>query len=502
MYPLNKLYDAVVEVDERVTIETFAEDPEPQPVDITQDPQLRMGLTGEPVRIIKSPDLDMVRRDLHEPWNQGYRGIAVAMLHSYTFPQHELEVAQEARKFGFRVAASFELQSMAKLVPCSQSAVADAYLTPVTDEYLTKFRKGLKGNLEDEQAQKLFLNQSDGGLTSFTKFGGLRGILSGPAGGVVGIAKTCYDPISATPLLGFDMGGTSTDVARYAGSLEHIFESTIAEVTIQTPHLDINTVAEGGGSILSWENSLFKVGPSNARADPGPACYGRGGPLTVTDASFLLGRIIPELDARPLNLDIVKFKFTELTDAINKDKDGDVPLSIEDVALGFLCIANASMARPIRMLSEGRGFETSAHDLACFGGAGGQHAVEVAQALGIHRVLIPRYSSILSAYGMALADVVVENQEPDSSTFDPLAIKHLEDRLNRLQNQGLEGLISQGFSPEQVEHEMFLNMRYQGSDTALMVESRVTYLGSARHLSTATNKSLASHNRETYWWMM
>lgn len=201
---LSKLYDAVVEVDERVTIETFAEDPEPKPVDISQDPQLKMGLTGEPVRIIRPPDLDMVRKDLHKLWDQGYRGVAVAMLHSYTFPQHELEVAQEARKLGFRVAASSELQSMAKLVPRSQSAVADAYLSPVTDDYLSRFRKGFKGNLEDEQAQKLFLNQSDGGLTSFTKFSGLRGILSGPAGGVVGLAKTCYDPVSATPLLGFD----------------------------------------------------------------------------------------------------------------------------------------------------------------------------------------------------------------------------------------------------------------------------------------------------------
>lgn len=267
------------------------------------------------------------------------------------------------------------------------------------------------------------------------------------------------------------MGGTSTDVARYAGSLDHVFESTIAEVTIQTPQLDINTVAAGGGSILSWENGLFKVGPGSAGANPGPACYGRGGPLTVTDANFLLGRIIPELFPRPLDLDIVKLKFAQLADVINADKDGDVLLSIEEVALGFLSIANASMTRPIRMLSEGRGFETSAHHLACFGGAGGQHAVEVARALGIHRVLIPRYSSILSAYGMALADVVVENQEPDSTTFGPLALKHLEDRLTRLQDKGLEGLLSQGFCPEQVRHELFLNMRYQGSDTALMVQS-------------------------------
>ncbi|TPX11311.1 uncharacterized protein E0L32_001129 [Thyridium curvatum] len=465
-----KLYKTVLEVDERVTIEGFAEDPEPQPIDVESDPQLTTGLAGEAVRIIKVPDYDQVRRDLSDLWSQGYRSVAVAMLHSYTYQDHELGVARVARELGFKVAVSSELNKMTKIVPRSQSAVADAYLSPITQTYLASFRKGFKGHLEDENANKLFLNQSDGGLTSYTNFTGLRGVLSGPAGGVVGLSKTCYDAKEGKPVLGFDMGGTSTDVARYAGSLEHIFESTIAEVTIQTPQLDINTVAAGGGSILTWESGLFKVGPGSAGANPGPACYGKGGPLTVTDANFFLGRIVPDLFPRPLDHAVVQQKFAELTRTINLDKQGSKEFSPEEVAMGFLMVANTTMTRPIRTLSEGRGFETAAHNLGCFGGAGGQHAVAVARDLGIRHVVIPRYSSILSAYGMALADVVVENQEPESQIFAEEAFSVLQSRFDRLCSRGREGLISQGFTDADIRHECFLNMRYQGSDTALMIQ--------------------------------
>lgn len=201
---MSKLYEAVVEVDERVTIESFAEDPEPKPVDLESDPDLRRGLSGEAVRIIRAPDYEQVRRDLSELWSSGYRSVAIATMHSYTFQDHELGVAKVAQELGFRVSASSELQKMSKIVPRSQSAVADAYLSPVTDAYLDSFRKGFKGQLEDENAGKLFLNQSDGGLTTYTNFTGLRGVLSGPAGGVIGLAKTCYDDNNATPVLGFD----------------------------------------------------------------------------------------------------------------------------------------------------------------------------------------------------------------------------------------------------------------------------------------------------------
>ena len=267
------------------------------------------------------------------------------------------------------------------------------------------------------------------------------------------------------------MGGTSTDVARYAGSLEHIFESTIAEVTIQTPQLDINTVAAGGGSILKWESGLFKVGPESAGANPGPACYGRGGPLTVTDANFFLGRIVPNLFPRPLDYNVVKDKFYALTESINLEKDSATKFTAEEVAMGFLLVANTTMTRPIRTLSEGRGFETGAHNLGCFGGAGGQHAVAIARELSIGRVIVPRYSSILSAYGMALADVVVENQEPETTVFSEEAFHRLQDRLDRLSAQGLKSLEAQGFASRDVRHECFLNMRYQGTDTSLMIPS-------------------------------
>lgn len=467
---MEKLYERVIEVDERITIEEFTEHPDPKPViDVGSDSALVKGLSGEIVRIIKAPDYDKIRKDLSLLWNQGYRSVAIAMMHSYTFQDHEQCVSAIARELGFRVSASSELQKMVKIVPRSQSAVADAYLSPVIDTYLTSFRKGFEGRLEDHNGRKLFLNQSDGGLTAYSNFTGLRGVLSGPAGGVIGLSKTCYDPTDGTPVLGFDMGGTSTDVARYAGSLEHIFESTIAEVTIQTPQLDINTVAAGGGSILRWENGLLKVGPGSAGANPGPACYGRGGPLTVTDANFFLGRIVPDLFPRALDKHVVEEAFHELTATINKDMASEIALTAEEVAVGFLNVANATMTRPIRTLSEGRGFEAGAHNLGCFGGAGGQHAVAIARDLGIRRVIIPRYSSILSAYGMALADVVVEHQEPETINFSNQTLDQLQGRFDRLRAQGVGALESQGFSVEQIRHEFFLNMRYQGTDTSLMI---------------------------------
>ncbi|KFA71071.1 hypothetical protein S40288_05544 [Stachybotrys chartarum IBT 40288] len=486
---LKQLYDTVVEIDERVTIEGFSEDPDPQPIDITSDPSLVMGQTGEVVRILKKPDMDAIRSDLRKLKAQGFENIAIGFLHSYTFPDHELQVKELAETMGFKVSASSVLQSMAKFVPRSQSAVADAYLTPMTFAYLESFRKGFIGHLEDESANKLLISQSDGGLTSWKKFTGLRGVLSGPAGGVVGLARTCYDPQDGTPVLGFDMGGTSTDVARYSGAFEHIFESTIAEVTIQTPQLDINTVAAGGGSILVWENGLLKVGPSSAGANPGPACYGNGGPLTVTDANFLLGRIIPDFFPRKLDLAVVKSKFDVLTATVNKEKEGGELFTPETLALGFLSIANATMTRPIRTLSEGRGYGAASHNLGCFGGAGGQHAVFIARDLGIRRAIIPRYSSILSAYGMALADVVVENQEPLALTFSSSALDEISNRLDSLATRGLAELKSQGFMSELVEHESYLNMRYQGSDTSLMIPK-------PRELSGFGNAFTARHAQE------
>jgi 5-oxoprolinase (ATP-hydrolysing) len=467
---LDRLYETVVELDERVTIEGFAEDPEPQEIDVDSDPQLRRGLTGEVLRVLKTPNLDQVRKDLQSLWDQGFRSVAVALMHAYNFPDHEQAVGRLAEKMGFRTSLSSGLQSMIKIVPRAQSAVADAYLSPITADYLEAFRKGFKGMLDDdESANKLLLSQSHGGLVKYTDFTGLRAILSGPAGGVIGYARTCYDASDGTPVLGFDMGGTSTDVSRYGGSLEHVFESTTAEVQIQSPQLDVNTVAAGGGSILFWTGGLFKVGPESAGAFPGPACYGNGGPLTITDANCFLGRILPDCFPRKLDFAAVTAKFADLTEQVNADKDGTDRLTAEEVAMGFIQVANATMARPIRSLSEGRGFDTSAHNLACFGGAGGQHAVAIARDLGISRVLIHRLSSILSAFGMALADIVVEKQEPEAVAYGPESAGRIEERFKALMDKATEELLSQGLDATRIQHELFLNMRYKGSDTALMI---------------------------------
>ena len=201
---LQKLYEKVVEVDERVTIEGFSEDPDPRPIDIKSDPALREGLTGEAVRILREPDYAAVERDLQELWDLGFRNVAVALMHSYAYPDHEVGIERIARKMGFRTAVSSQLQSMAKLVPRAQSAVTDAYLSPITQRYLDHFQKGFKGGLSGENAHKLLISQSDGGLVNFAGFTGLKGILSGPAGGVLAVAKTCYDPLDGTPVLGFD----------------------------------------------------------------------------------------------------------------------------------------------------------------------------------------------------------------------------------------------------------------------------------------------------------
>jgi 5-oxoprolinase (ATP-hydrolysing) len=201
---LTQLYETVVEVDERVTIEGFSEDPEPKEIHIDSDPALKMGLTGELVRVLRSPDLEALQKDLLAIWDQGYRSVAVALMHSYMFQDHETAVAEVARGLGFKVVASSELQMMAKLVPRCQSAVVDAYLSPLTESYLNEFRMGFKGALKDQHGSKVFVNQSDGGLTSLSNFSGLRGVLSGPAGGVVGMSRTCYDVDDGTPVLAFD----------------------------------------------------------------------------------------------------------------------------------------------------------------------------------------------------------------------------------------------------------------------------------------------------------
>ena len=487
------LYQKVIEIDERVTLEDYAEDPERHKTKTeakasdSEGVEMVEGLSGEAVRVLQAPDESKIRSQLKELYDQGIHSIAVCLMHGYTFPRHEALVGRLAKDIGFNhVSLSHELMPMIKLVPRATSVCADAYLTPAIRKYISGFQAGFEGGLGTESLKKEARSrgarcefmQSDGGLVDVDIFSGLRAILSGPAGGVVGYALTSYDSETKTPIIGFDMGGTSTDVSRYgSGRYEHVFETTTAGVTIQSPQLDINTVAAGGGSRLFFRNGLFVVGPESAGAHPGPACYRKGGPLTVTDANLFLGRLLPDFFPRifgknedeGLDEKASEKMFEELTEKINKE--AGKTMSADEIAYGFVKIANETMTRPIRSLTEAKGHDTSKHRLATFGGAGGQHAVAIAESLGISQILVHRYSSVLSAYGMALADVVDENQVPDSSVWDDNgeAKKKLRPKMEELKKSSMKTLKDQGFIEESIVFEEYLNMRYRGTESALMV---------------------------------
>ncbi|KAK7431104.1 hypothetical protein QQZ08_002385 [Neonectria magnoliae] len=472
------LHEVTVEVDERVTLEAYTENATLQDIDVSNDPELCVGVTGEVVRVLRKPNMDAVQAELHKIWDMGIRSLSVVFLHSYLYPDHERLVGDAARKIGFSVVESSALQPMIKVVPRGMSATADAYLTPTIKKYIDSVSSNFTGGLGSAGSRCEFM-QSDGGLVDFRKFSGLKSILSGPAGGVVGYAETSWDKEERKPVIGFDMGGTSTDCSRFSGTYEHVFETTTAGISIQSPQLDINTVAAGGGSMLFWRGGLFVVGPESAGAHPGPACYRKGGPLTVTDANLFLGRIKPEYfpkifgpnEDEPLGIEITTEKFEELTAKINADNlaDGKAGLSAEAVALGFLRVADEVMARPIRALTEARGYDTSDHLLACFGGAGGQHACSLAKALSISRVVVHKFSSILSAYGLSLADVVHEAQRPGAIAYGESTKQEAEVALKELAKEATAQLISQGIPESQVRHEKYLNLRYEGSATPFMI---------------------------------
>uniref|UniRef100_A0A914WFH1 5-oxoprolinase n=1 Tax=Plectus sambesii TaxID=2011161 RepID=A0A914WFH1_9BILA len=328
--------------------------------------------------------------------------------------------------------------------------------------------------------------QSDGGLCPVQSFFGSRAILSGPAGGVVGVSLTAFDPSTKEPVIGFDMGGTSTDVSRYAGELDHVMETTTAGITIQAPQLDINTVAAGGGSRLFFRRGLFVVGPESAGANPGPVCYRKGGYLAVTDANLVLGRILPDYfpkifgpnENEALDYESALKAMTEVTEEANAsmkkhDPKGFKKMSVTDVALGFIDVANEAMCRPIRALTQAKGYDTSHHVLACFGGAGGQHACAIAKALGMKSVYIHRYGGILSAYGLALADVVHEAQEPSSRNYESGNLSYFNERIEALSATCRAALEKQGFSADHITVEPYLHMRYERTDCALMCTAAV-----------------------------
>ncbi|XP_018407362.1 PREDICTED: 5-oxoprolinase [Cyphomyrmex costatus] len=432
------------------------------------------GSTGEDLYVIQELDEAQLKEDLKTLHNLGIDSLAVVLAHSYTYAAHEIRIGELAREAGFsQISLSHEVMPMTRMVPRGFTACADAYLTPHIKSYVQAFSSGFKDNLKGVNV--LFM-QSDGGLTPMNSFNGSRAILSGPAGGVVGYAMTTYGKETDLPVIGFDMGGTSTDVSRYGGSYEHVYESTTAGIAIQAPQLDVNTVAAGGGSMLFFRSGLFVVGPESAGAHPGPACYKKDGPLTVTDANLALGRLLPEYfpqifgpeENEPLDVSHTLKMFTTLTYEINEFLKKDEAMSIDEVAMGFIRVANETMCRPIRALTQAKGYDTSRHVLACFGGAGGQHACAIARSLGISTVFVHKYAGILSAYGMALADVVEEAQEPSAETYNYESFACLDDRLDAMEAKVRNRLREQGFSDSQIKTEPFLHLRYEGTDCALM----------------------------------
>ncbi|RDW64243.1 putative hydantoinase b oxoprolinase protein [Coleophoma crateriformis] len=464
------LYDKVVEVAERVTVEDYVLNPYPSQHDFN-DTSLIKTESGEVVRIIEKLDVAKTLNELQTLKAEGYNSLAVCLLHSYIFADHERKIAELAKEVGFEfVSVSSDLSKQIKFLNRSNSACADAYLQST----VRNFVEGFSNNFST-QPQRLEFMQSDGGLVTGSKFCGLRAILSGPAGGVVAIARTCYDKDEGTAIIGFDMGGTSTDVSRFDRSFEHVFDTEISGTTITAPMLDVRTIAAGGGSILQWKNNMFVVGPESAGAHPGPACYRKGGPLTITDANLFLGRLIPETFPaifgpganEPLDTVIVQKKFEDLTAQINSDIE--IKLTPEEVASGFIRMADETMSRPIRNITEARGFATQAHNLASFGGAGGQHACAIARNLGIQRIIIHKYSSILSAYGIGLASVVSEQSDAVAYTFSPETLPATLARLEDLRKKATEDLVSQGINPELIEFENYASLRYEGSDTNISV---------------------------------
>lgn len=478
------LYTRVVEVEERVV-------PLNEKCQMNLTGEVKLCSSGDKIQILQELDIEKLRADLKSVLESGIKSLAVVLIHSYIYPDHEVLVAKVARELGFeQISLSSETAPMIKATSRGLTAVADAYLTPV----LTRYINGFTCDLEEPRPKVLFM-QSDGGLVPAGSFIGSRAVLSGPAGGVVAFCRTCSKDIGLkVPIIGLDMGGTSTDVCRIDSSgFEHTFEATIAGVALRSPQLDIRTVAAGGGSILTYRSGLFAVGPESAGAFPGPLCYRNNGFLTVTDANLALGRIVPHLfpnvfgpnKDQPLDVNASRSAFEQMAHQINcqqKQQQQQRPLqessdtlTWEQVAHGFLAVANETMSRPIRSITEGRGFDSSDHVLCIAGGAGPQHACALARSLGMKKVFIHRLSGILSAYGMALADLVAEKQEPVSTQLTGTTFNQLIDRLKSLAQQCSHQLTSQGVNESFIAVESYLNLRFERTDFAIMTRVTGTY---------------------------
>lgn len=435
------LYETVVEIDERV------------------------GAHGE---VVTPLDLAGAEAALRRVFDDGVRALAIVLIHGYRYTAHERALAQLARRIGFtQVSASHEVSPLMKMVSRGDTTVVDAYLSPILRRYVEQVAHEMPGvNLQ--------FMQSSGGLTRADAFQGKDAILSGPAGGIVGMVRAAR-AAGFERVIGFDMGGTSTDVSHYNGEFERVFETQVAGVRMRAPMMSIHTVAAGGGSVLSFDGARLRVGPESAGANPGPAAYRRGGPLTVTDCNVMLGKIQPDYFPRvfgphanePLDRDGVVAKFRALADEIHAATGRrETP---EALAEGFLEIAIGSMANAIKKISVQRGHDVSRYVLTTFGGAGGQHACGVADALGMTQVFAHPLAGVLSAYGMGLADQTAMRERAIEAVLSDDSLPALNSALDRLTDEAVGALLEQGVPPERIATEPRVHLRYQGTDSALDV---------------------------------
>ncbi|WP_431985961.1 hydantoinase B/oxoprolinase family protein [Streptomyces griseoflavus] len=436
------LYERVVEVDERIAADGT---------------------------VLRAPDLDALSRALRQAYDDGIRAVAVVCMHSHLHPAHEQRIGELAARTGFpQISLSSEVSPLMKLVPRGDTAVVDAYLSPVLRRYVRHVADALEG-------VRLMFMQSNGGLTEAGQFRGKDAVLSGPAGGIVGMARMSqlagFDRV-----IGFDMGGTSTDVSHFAGEYERVLTTQIAGVRLRAPMLDIHTVAAGGGSVLHFDGSRYRVGPDSAGADPGPACYRRGGPLAVTDANVMLGRIQPAHFPAvfgpdgdlPLDVDVVRDRFTTLAREIH-DRTGD-DRTPEQVAEGYLQIAVADIAGAVKRISVQKGHDITGYALTTFGGAGGQHACMVADSLGVRTVLVPPMAGVLSALGIGLADTTAMREGSVEAPLEPAAMPAVHERADDLERAARAELLAEDVPGERVEVTRRAQLRYDGTDTTLTVE--------------------------------
>jgi len=434
------LYEDVVEVEERISAD------------------------GD---VIFPLDTKETRAALSRAYGQGYRSVAVALMHSYRFSDHEKQIGDMARQTGFdQVSLSHEASPLIKLVSRGDTAVVDAYLSPILRRYMSQVADALDAG--NGGCERLMFMRSNGGLTDASLFEGRDAILSGPAGGVVGMVSTATEH-GFDKLIGFDMGGTSTDVCHYAGDFERSFETEVAGVRMRAPMMSIHTVAAGGGSILSFRDGRMQVGPESAGANPGPAAYRRGGPLTVTDCNVLLGKLQPDLFPpvfgpnadQPLDVDVVREKFEAMAAEIGNG------LSVEEIAGGFLRIAVENMANAIKKISVQRGYDVTKYTMNCFGGAGGQHACLVADALGMQSVFIHPFAGVLSAFGMGLADVRAMRENQFGQGIEQ--IEAARDVLAELCQAAMAEVKGQGISDSKISTVKIAHIRPAGAQQTLEV---------------------------------